>query len=68
MDFDRLEAIEFEGHDLAARGLLNVAVRCRLKAMGQPLRKANRLEVLLKALVKLAKPFRELQGVVFFSP
>ena len=68
MDFDRLETIEFQRHDMAARRLLNVAVSRHVKAMGQSLGKVNRLEFLLKGLVKLAKSYRELQRVVFFSP
>jgi len=68
MDFDRLEAIEFQRHDTAARRLLNMAVSRRVKAMGQSLGKVNRLEFQLEGVVKLAKSFRELQRVVFFSP
>jgi hypothetical protein len=68
MDFDRLETLEFQRHNVAAGRLLNVALRRRVKAMGQSLGKVNRLEFLLEGMMKLAKSFRELQRVVFFSP
>jgi hypothetical protein len=68
IDFDRLEAIKFERHNVAARRLLNVALRRRVKAMGQSLGKVNRLEFQLEGMLKLAKSLRELQRVVFFSP
>ena len=36
--------------------------------MNQPLRNANCLKFLLKGLVELVEPFRDFQGLVFFSP
>lgn len=69
MHFDGFEAIQRERHDLASRRFLNMAARGRyVQAMNQPLRNANCLKFLLKGLVELVEPFRDFQGLVFFSP
>lgn len=69
MDFEGLEAIEREGHDLAGGRFLNGAGGLRrVEAMDEPRGKTHRLQFCLIRLVQLAKAFRDLQGVVFFSP
>ena len=69
MDFDRLEAIQLERHDMASRRFLNIAGGCRhVEAMDQPLRNTNCLKFPLKGLLQLAESFRHFQRGVFFSP